>query len=99
MSARRRGVTIKKDRPECGFSAAEPSNESILIKNGHYAGRHFHFEGVQAVWLLDGKLVGSNFIPSSAINELEMWQAETFDLPTIDRELGWAQDLGFTSMR
>jgi hypothetical protein len=35
-------------------------------------------------------LVGSNFIPSTAINELEMWQPDTFDLPTIDRELGWA---------
>jgi hypothetical protein len=44
-------------------------------------------------------LVGSNFIPSSAINELEMWQADTFDLATIDRELGWAQQLGFTCMR
>ncbi len=38
--------------------------------------------------------VGSNFIPSTAINELEMWQADTFDLPTIDRELGWAESLG-----
>jgi hypothetical protein len=44
-------------------------------------------------------LVGSNFIPSSAINELEMWQAETFDLVTIDRELGWAQSLGMNTMR
>jgi len=43
--------------------------------------------------------VGSNFIPSTAINELEMWQADTFDLPTIDRELGWAQSLGMNSMR
>jgi hypothetical protein len=44
-------------------------------------------------------MVGSNFIPSSAINELEMWQPETFDLPTIDRELGWAQGLGMNTMR
>src|SRR4051812_45198097 len=44
-------------------------------------------------------LVGSNFGPSTAINQLEMWQADTFDPKTIDRELGWAQDLGFTSMR
>jgi hypothetical protein len=28
-----------------------------------------------------------------------MWQAETFDLPTIDRELGWAEQLGFNSVR
>jgi hypothetical protein len=44
-------------------------------------------------------LVGSNFIPSTAINELEMWQPETFDLSTIDRELGWAQSLGMNTMR
>ena len=44
-------------------------------------------------------LVGSNFIPSTAINQLEMWQADTFDLPTIDRELGWAESLGMNSMR
>src|SRR5581483_4724624 len=44
-------------------------------------------------------LVGSNFTPSTAINQLEMWQADTFDAATIDRELGWAQGLGFNSMR
>ena len=44
-------------------------------------------------------LLGCNFIPSTAINQLEMWQAETFDPETIDRELAWAADLGFTSVR
>jgi hypothetical protein len=44
-------------------------------------------------------LVGCNFTPSSAINQLEMWQAETWDPLTIDRELGWASDLGFNSVR
>jgi hypothetical protein len=43
--------------------------------------------------------VGCNFIPSTAINELEMWQAESFDPTTIDRELGWAEQLGFNSVR
>lgn len=46
-----------------------------------------------------GWLAGSNFAPSNAINQLEMWQAETFDTATINRELGWAEDLGFNSMR
>src|SRR5690348_17406411 len=46
-----------------------------------------------------GWLVGCNYIPSTAINQLEMWQADTFDPKTIDRELGWAQQLGFTSIR
>ena len=44
-------------------------------------------------------LVGCNFSPSTAINQLEMWQADTFDPETIDRELGWASDIGFTSIR
>ena len=38
--------------------------------------------------------VGANFLPSTAINELEMWQAEPFDTATIDRELGWAEGIG-----
>jgi hypothetical protein len=44
-------------------------------------------------------LVGCNYAPSTAINQLEMWQAETWDPATIDRELGWAEDLGFNSVR
>jgi hypothetical protein len=44
-------------------------------------------------------LVGCNFIPSNAVNQLEMWQAQTFDIETIDRELGWAADIGFNSVR
>src|SRR5713226_8003602 len=46
-----------------------------------------------------GWLAGCDFLPSTAINQLEMFQADTFDLPTIDRELGWAQSLGFNSIR
>jgi len=42
---------------------------------------------------------GADFIPSSAINQLEMWQADTFDPATIDRELGYAQGIGFNTMR
>jgi hypothetical protein len=44
-------------------------------------------------------LVGCNFIPSTAINELEMWQADSFDPKTIDRELGWAAALGMNTVR
>ncbi len=43
--------------------------------------------------------VGCNFMPSTAINQLEMWQAETFDPATIDRELGYAEKLGFNAVR
>ena len=44
-------------------------------------------------------LVGFNYIPSTACNTTEFWQAETFDAKTIDRELGWAQGLGFNTCR
>jgi len=44
-------------------------------------------------------LVGANFVPSTASNQLEMWQADTFDPDTIDRELGWAADVGFDTVR
>jgi Cellulase (glycosyl hydrolase family 5) len=43
--------------------------------------------------------VGCNFTPSTAINQLEMWQADTFDPATIDHELGWAEQLGFNTIR
>lgn len=46
-----------------------------------------------------GWLIGANYTPRTAINQLEMWQAETFDPETIDQELGWAEDLGFNTMR
>src|SRR5579885_3699184 len=44
-------------------------------------------------------LVGSNYIPADAINQLEMWQADTFNPQQIDKELGWAQGIGMNTMR
>ena len=44
-------------------------------------------------------LVGSNYIPANAINELEMWQADSFDPKRIDLELGWAEAIGLNTMR
>ena len=44
-------------------------------------------------------LSGANYIPATAINQLEMWQADTFDPATIDKELGWAESIGFNTMR
>ncbi|WP_207479157.1 cellulase family glycosylhydrolase [Arenibaculum pallidiluteum] len=44
-------------------------------------------------------LVGANYVPASAANALEMWQAGTFDPARIDTELGWAASLGMNTMR
>ena len=62
----------------------------------------------QKIWTIDQAkewysnqpwLIGCNFIPSTAINELEMWQAETWNPKTIDKELGWAENIGFNVVR
>src|SRR5271157_1305793 len=69
----------------CAAAMAQPHHWTEAEANDWYA---------KQPWL-----VGSNFIPSTAINQLEMWQADTFDPVVIDRELGWAQALGFNTMR
>ncbi len=46
-----------------------------------------------------GVLKGCNYLPRTATNTTEMWQKETFDPATIDQELGWAQNLGYNSVR
>lgn len=46
-----------------------------------------------------GWITGCNYQPATAINQLEMFQADTFDPTTIDKELAWAQELGFNTMR
>ena len=51
-------------------------------------------------WYQDQKWpVGANYIPASAVNQLEMWQAETFDKKQIDKELGWASEIGLNTLR
>lgn len=53
-----------------------------------------------AAWMQqNGWIVGCNYVPCNAINQLEMWQAETYDPARIDLELGWAAGLGFNSIR
>ena len=46
-----------------------------------------------------GWLVGADFLPSTAINQLELWQQESFDAKTINKELGWAAAIGMNVMR
>ena len=61
-----------------------------------------------AVWTADqahawyaeqGWIVGCNYTPYNAINQIELWQEATFDCLTIDKELGWAEEIGFNSLR
>ena len=44
-------------------------------------------------------LVGCDYIPSDAINQIEMWSGDTYNHDLIDKELSWAEDLGFNTLR
>ena len=70
-----------------------------MVRESRRARAQWAVAEAQAWYARQPWLVGCNFIPSTAINQLEMWQADTFDPATIDRELGWAEGLGFNSMR
>lgn len=44
-------------------------------------------------------MVGTNFNPSTSINQLEFWQQDTYDQETIERELEWSAELGMNLHR
>lgn len=44
-------------------------------------------------------LVGADYVPSDAINELEMFQDATFNAALNDKELGMAEAIGMNTMR
>lgn len=44
-------------------------------------------------------IIGCNFLPSTAVNSTEMWAKETFDAETIEKELRWAQNIGYNNIR
>ena len=44
-------------------------------------------------------LVGCNYYPANAINQIDMWQASSWDPKRIDLELGWAESIGMNTLR
>ena len=56
-------------------------------------------EQAQAWYDAQGWLVGCDYIPANAINQIEMWSADTYSHDLIDKELGWAEGLGFNTLR
>jgi hypothetical protein len=76
----------------CGLRAAPQEKERVAPDRWTEQAAHDWY--AKQPWLL-----GANYIPATAINELEMWQADTFDPQRIDKELGWAESIGFNTMR
>ncbi len=62
-------------------------------------GRRWSEERIWAWWRNAGVIRGVNYVPRTAVNSVEMWMEDSFDPETIDEELNWAQDLGYTAVR
>ena len=71
----------------------------LLVVSGSAVGQRWSEQKANEWYARQPWLVGANYIPKNAINELEMWQADTFDAAEIDRELGWAEGIGMNTMR
>jgi len=72
---------------------------ALTITAAHADGQRWS-EGKANQWAQKhGWIVGANFVPSTAQNQIEMWQASTFDPVTINWELGYAEKIGMNSMR
>ena len=65
--------------------SADPARWSVDRANSWYQGQ--------------GWLVGANYIPATAINQLEMFQQGTYDPGRINAELAIARQIGFNSVR
>lgn len=50
-------------------------------------------------WAKQPWVCGFNYLPSTAVNFLEMWHPDTFHRKIIARELEWASQIGFNAVR
>jgi hypothetical protein len=78
---------------------AQKQKKTVTQQQLQEPGKVWSVEKAKAWYAQHQWINGADFLPSTAINQLEMWQAESFDPTTIDRELGWAQSIGFNTMR
>jgi hypothetical protein len=73
---------------------APAQGSSPQTNNGRWSEKRANDWYARQPWL-----VGSDYINRGSINQLEMWQADTFNPQQIDQELGWAQSIGMNTMR
>lgn len=81
------------------FTGLLLQNCSVPNSSQQHAREIWTKEAANYWYAKQGWLVGANFIPSTAINQLEMWQAASFDTVTINRELGLAESIGMNTVR
>ncbi len=82
--------------PEHSGQAPEPFDYARI---GNYQAGRWSEQRARDWYRDAGPIVGCNYLPRTAVNMTEMWQADTFDPETIDQELGWARKAGYNSIR
>ena len=82
-----------------GIVDAQKSKQQKANIVASLPGKVWSVEKANAWYAQQKWIIGADYLPSNAINQLEMWQAATFDSATNDKELGWAEDIGFNTMR
>ncbi len=80
--------------PWAASGQAQPTINDSTAVSGRWSAERINQWYAQQPWL-----VGCNYYPRTAINQIDMWQASTWDPATIDEELGWAADLGMNTLR
>nr|WP_165701237.1 sulfatase-like hydrolase/transferase [Crateriforma conspicua] len=94
----RAGTKSAAGKKKNGKGQAKPKAAAVDAQSSTIAGRWSAKRANNWYRQIDWPL-GANFVPSTAINQLEMWQEATFDPDTIDRELGYAEKIGMNTMR
>jgi len=83
----------------CGSPQEPAASDAAAPAESPGAGERWSAEKANAWYAEQPWLVGTNFNPSNAINQLEVWQADSFDIETIESELALSASLGMNTHR
>lgn len=78
----------------CSF-LNDKKSERISVKKGE----RWSKEKANDWYVNQPWIIGCNYVTSTAMNQIEMWQDGTFDPETIDKELGYAEGIGYNTVR
>jgi hypothetical protein len=81
------------------YNTVDAQKKNPVARSVASTGQRWSAEKAAAWYKQHQWITGANYLPATAINQLEMWQAETFDTATISKEFEWAQTIGFNTMR